>query len=244
NEIAQTEGAFGGVLANTWMHCGPLMVDADKMSKSLGNFRTIREAVAVPGSLSDEAPAYQANPREAEMLRFFIVRNHYRSVQNYTPDNLRDAQHALDRLYQTLHNVPAGGDAAIDWSHPSAQAFRAAMDDDFNTSGAVAVLFELASEANRDGSGQAATLLRSLGGVLGLLQADPARYLQSPSRYLGADAAGHDLTPEAIHALIDERAAAKTARDFAQADRIRQQLREAGVELEDKAGGATQWRRV
>ncbi|MDX3894234.1 cysteine--tRNA ligase [Pusillimonas sp.] len=244
NEIAQTEGAFGGTLANVWMHCGPLMVDADKMSKSLGNFRTIRETVALPGSLSDDEPAYEANPREAEMLRFFIVRNHYRSVQNYTPDNLRDAQHALDRLYQALHNVPPGHDAVLDWSHPSAQAFRNAMDDDFNTSGAVAVLFELASEANRTRSGQASALLRLLGGVLGLLQGDPERYLQSPSRYLGAGAEGDELTSDAIQALIDERAAAKQARDFALADRIREQLREAGVELEDKAGGATQWRRI
>ncbi|WP_017522780.1 cysteine--tRNA ligase [Pusillimonas noertemannii] len=244
NEIAQTEGAFDGVLANVWMHCGPLMVDADKMSKSLGNFRTIRETVALPGSLSDDAASYQANPREAEMLRFFIVRNHYRSVQNYTPDNLRDAQHALDRLYQALHNVPADRSAVLDWNHPSAQAFRSAMDDDFNTSGAVAVLFELASEANRTRSGQASALLRLLGGVLGLLQAEPEHYLQSPSRYLGAIAEGHELASDAIQALIDERAAAKQARDFARADRIREQLRESGIELEDKAGGATQWRRT
>ena len=244
NEIAQTEGAFGGTLANVWMHCGPLMVDADKMSKSLGNFRTIRDTVAVPGSLSEDMAAYQANPREAEMLRFFIVRNHYRSTQNYAPDNLRDAQHALDRLYQTLHNVPAEPGSAIDWNDNFAQAFRSAMDDDFNTSGAVAVLFELASEANRERSGQASTLMRALGGVLGLLQIDPARYLQSPSRYLGAEVAIQELTSEAIEALIEQRAGAKAERDFALADRIREELREAGVELEDKAGGATQWRRT
>ncbi|WP_397475765.1 cysteine--tRNA ligase [Pusillimonas sp.] len=244
NEIAQTEGAFGGTLANVWMHCGPLMVDADKMSKSLGNFRTIRETVALPGTLTEDVAAYEANPREAEMLRFFIVRNHYRSVQNYAPDNLRDAQHALDRLYQTLHNVPAEPGVAIDWNHPSAQAFRSAMDDDFNTSGAVAALFELASEANREGSPQASALLKALGGVLGLLQGDPARYLQSPSRYLGTEAAGGELASEAIEVLIEERTGAKAQRDFARADRIREQLREAGVELEDKAGGATQWRRI
>lgn len=244
NEIAQTEGAFGGTLANVWMHCGPLMVDADKMSKSLGNFRTIRETVAIPSSLSDEASSYEANPREAEMLRFFIVRNHYRSVQNYTPDNLRDAQHALDRLYQALHNVPAGDPAGIDWTLPAARAFQEAMDDDFNTSGAVAVLFELASEANRTNSGGAAALLRALGGVLGLLQCDPGVYLRSSSRYLGTATVAADLAPETIQTLIDERAQAKQARDFARADLIRKQLHEAGVELEDKAGGVTQWRRI
>ena len=244
NEIAQTEGAFGGTLANVWMHCGPLMVDAEKMSKSLGNFRTIRETVAVPGSLSEDSASYEANPREAEMLRFFIVRNHYRSVQNYTPDNLRDAQHALDRLYQTLHNVPAQSGVETDWNQPEAQAFRSAMDDDFNTSGAVAVLFELASKANRERSREASTLLRTLGGVLGLLQTDPARYLQSPSRYLGADASQVQLTSEEIEALIQQRTEAKAQRDFAKADRIRDQLRDAGIELEDKAGGLTQWRRI
>src|SRR5690606_4153203 len=121
----------------------------------------------------DAQADYQANPREAEMLRFFIVRNHYRSPQNYTPDNLLDAQNALDRLYQALQNVPPAH-VEIDWSHPQAQAFRAAMDDDFNTSGAIAVLFELASEANRDRSASAAGLLRALGAILGLLQMEPA----------------------------------------------------------------------
>lgn len=243
NEIAQTEGAFGGALANVWMHCGPLMVDADKMSKSLGNFRTIRETVAPPLALSNDIPSYQANPREAEMLRFFIVRNHYRSVQNYTPDNLLDAQHALDRLYQALHNVRADDMAGIDWNHPAARAFQEAMDDDFNTSGAVAVLFELASETNRTGSAESAALLRTLGGVLGLLQSEPGLYLQSPSRYLGT-AVASELAPETISALIDERTQAKQARDFARADLIRKQLHEAGIELEDKAGGITQWRRI
>ena len=136
NEIAQTEGAFGGVLANVWMHCGPLMVDSDKMSKSLGNFRTIRQTIALDDAPADQA-GYRVNPREAEMVRFFIVRNHYRSPQNYTPDNLVDAQNALDRLYQALQNVPADGQG-VDWNEPQAQAFKAAMDDDFNSSGAVA----------------------------------------------------------------------------------------------------------
>lgn len=243
NEIAQTEGAFGGTLANVWIHCGPLMVDADKMSKSLGNFRTIRDTVGLPASLADNVAQYQVNPREAEMLRFFIVRNHYRSIQNYTPDNLLDAQNALDRLYQTLHNVPAQS-VQIDWDQPLAAAFRAAMDDDFNTSAAIAALFELATEANRGGSGQASGLMRALGGILGLLQCDPAQYLQSASRYLGLAAAEIALSAEQIEALIAARVAAKQARNYPEADRIRAQLRDAGIELEDKAGDVTQWRRA
>ncbi len=242
NEIAQTEGAFGGTLASIWMHCGPLMVDADKMSKSLGNFRTIRGTVADAG-LADDQASYEVNPREAEMLRFFIVRNHYRSPQNYTPDNLLDAQNALDRLYQALQNVPPEP-VQVDWAHPQAQAFRAAMDDDFNTSGAVAVLFELASEANRDRSPAAAGLLRALGGMLGLLQTEPAVYLQSPSRYQRGAAAAATLSVEQVEALVAERTAAKQARDFGRADQIRDTLQAQGIELEDKPGGVTQWRRA
>ena len=240
NEIAQTEGAFEGQLANVWMHCGPLMVDSEKMSKSLGNFRRIRDTIA-PEGLDDGQSSYAANPREAEMVRFFIVRNHYRSLQNYAPDNLRDAQHALDRLYQTLQNVPAAP-VQIDWTQGPAQAFAQAMDDDFNTAGAVAVLFELAGQANRDKDPQASGLMRALGGVLGLLQVDPVLYWQSPSRYLGG--AASSLDNEAIDALVAERAQAKKDRDFARADAIRVQLKEQGVELEDRPGGATQWRRA
>ncbi|TAM83224.1 MAG: cysteine--tRNA ligase [Candidimonas sp.] len=244
NEIAQTEGAFGQKLATIWMHCGPMMVDSDKMSKSLGNFRTIRETVADAAALADGRAQYRANPREAEMLRFFIVRNHYRSVQNYAPDNLFDAQSALDRLYQALLNV-APAAVEIDWGLPAARAFRAAMDDDFNTAGAVAVLFELATDANRSGSPEAAGLLRALGGVLGLLQSDPAGYLQSPTRYQsGARASRVTWDSGRVEALIAERAAAKRARDYRKADEIRATLRGAGVELEDKPGSVTQWRRV
>jgi cysteinyl-tRNA synthetase len=244
NEIAQSEGAFGGTLATTWMHCGPMMVDAEKMSKSLGNFRRIRDTVAQAGQ--DDATAdYAANPREAEMLRFFLVRSHYRSMQNYAPDNLRDAQHALDRLYQTLVNVPADP-VSIDWAVPAAQAFRAAMDDDFNTAGAVAVLFDLAGQANRESDRQASGLMRALAGILGLLQCDPVAYLQSPTRFLegGAQTDAATLSAQAIDALVAERAQAKAARDFARADRIREQLKHQGIELADVPGGATQWRRV
>lgn len=243
NEIAQTEGAFGGQMAATWMHCGPLMVDDDKMSKSLGNFHTIRATIAADAATSAEQADYLANPREAEMLRFFIVRNHYRSMQNYAPDNLFDAQNALDRLYQTLHNVPADT-VTIDWNSPFAAAFRTAMNDDFNTAAAVAVLFELASDANKTGSAQTSGLLQALGNVLGLLQATPATYLQSTSRYQQGGVAANSLSAQQIEDVITARTQAKQERDFALADRLRDQLHDAGVELEDKTGGVTQWRRI
>ncbi|MAL01697.1 MAG: hypothetical protein CL536_06070 [Alcaligenaceae bacterium] len=177
------------------------------------------------------------------MLRFFIVRNHYRSIQNYTPDNLRDAQNALDRLYQTLSNVEPEA-VQVDWSLPEVAGFRDAMNDDFNTSGAVAALFELAGEVNRTGSSRAAGLLKALGAVLGLLQVDPAVYARSSSRYVGQVEASETFDDSHIDALVEERAAAKKTRDFARADAIREQLRRAGIELEDKPGGVTQWRRA
>lgn len=256
NEIAQTEGAFGGTLANTWMHCGPLMVDSDKMSKSLGNFKTIRQTIG-KGSASNgvsESSDYDVNPREAEMLRFFIVRNHYRSAQNYAPDNLIDAQLSLDRLYQTVQNTPSGPAAQVDWATPQAIAFREAMDDDFNTAGAVAALFDLASQVNRTQDATLCAQLKALAGVLGLLQQDPAVYFQSATRYTrraieeasaGQGAVGGALMPESeIEALIAARAEAKKAKNFAGADQIRATLKAAGVELDDKPGGLTQWRRA
>lgn len=242
NEIAQTEGAFGGQLASFWMHCGPLMVDAEKMSKSLGNFRTIRATLAADDAANEQA-SYAVNPREAEMLRFFIVRNHYRSSQNYAPDNLFDAQSALDRLYQALLNVTPAP-CEIDWSDPVAQAFRNAMNDDFNSSGAVAVLFELASQTNRTGSSESAGLLRALGGILGLLQQDPAVYFRASTRYQRGSVERVQLADDHIEALVQERTQAKKDRHFERADAIRAQLQQAGVELEDKPGGITNWRRA
>jgi cysteinyl-tRNA synthetase len=243
------------------------MVDTEKMSKSLGNFKTIRQTVGVDAGT--DSAQYQPNPREAEMLRFFIVRNHYRSIQNYAPDNLADAQSALDRLYQTLQAVPpeqATMGQDIDWSHGPAADFKQAMDDDFNTAGAVAVLFELASRANRDQDAQASGLMLALGNVLGLLQQVPSEYFKAATRYTKralqaaakaheqaneqenqsaeeASALGTTLSDEAIDQLVSERQAAKLARDFATADRIRDQLTSQGVLLDDKAGGVTQWRR-
>ena len=268
NEIAQTEGAFGGTLANTWMHCGPLMVDADKMSKSLGNFRTIRQTIGASLDLpshSKESAGYQVNPREAEMLRFFIVRNHYRSAQNYAPDNLIDAQQSLDRLYQTLQNTPSSGAAAIDWSSSAAQAFRVAMDDDFNSAGAVAALFDLANQANRTKDAAVCAQLKALGALLGLLQQEPTMYFQSATRYTRRGLAGGQrtaaddttgagaslgqtptvsLSDQQIQESIAARTVAKQQKNFAESDRIRATLKAAGIELDDKPGGLTQWRRA
>lgn len=245
NEIAQSEGAFGGEMASVWMHCGPLMVDADKMSKSLGNFHTIRQTVST--TTTEDQAAYQANPREAEMVRFFIVRNHYRSTQNHTPDNLFDAQQALDRLYQTLATTPPVKYDGIDWDSEFAKRFRESMNDDFNTAEAIAVLFELANQVNREKSAALSAQLKALGGVLGLLQTDPQLYLRSSSRYLrdAVSTSEHEqLSDIEIDQLVALRQKAKETKDFSTADNIRDQLREQGVELEDKSGGLTQWRRA
>ena len=217
NEIAQSEGATGKPLANIWMHNGFVTRDHEKMSKSLGNFFTIRDILA---------------RFDAETTRFFIVRAHYRSALNYSDAHLEDARSALRRLYTALSLV-APVPVTIDWSAPFALAFKAAMDDDFGTPEAVAVLFELASEVNRSRSPELAGLLRALGGCLGLLQAEPAVFLQ----------AGAQLAPAVIEALIAQRAQAKKDRDFAAADAIRQQLLAQGVVLKDTAAG-TSWETV
>ena len=190
---------------------------------------------------------------DAEVVRFFILRAHYRSPLNYSDQHLDDAKSALARLYTALKGAPSTG-GAIDWSDTHAVRFRAAMNDDFNTPEAVAVLFDLANEVNRTADERKAALLRALGGVLGLLQRDATEFLQRPqhagSRLAGAatgqEAGGAALqaySPERIAALIQERAAAKKGRNYAEADRIRQDLLDAGVVLEDAPQGTT-WRRA
>jgi len=230
NEIAQSEGAHGNVFVNYWMHNGFVRIDDEKMSKSLGNFFTIREVL---------------KQYDAEVVRFFILRAHYRSPLNYSDQHLDDAKHALARLYTALKGAPLAG--AIDWDDAYAARFRAAMDDDFNTPEAVAVLFELANEVNRGGGRSRGALLRSLGGVLGLLQRDAMEFLQRPqdavSWRAGANDAADAYAPERIAALIQERAVAKTNRSYAEADRIRKELLDAGVVLEDTPQGTT-WRRA
>jgi cysteinyl-tRNA synthetase len=218
NEIAQSEGAHGHTFVNYWMHNGFVRVDNEKMSKSLGNFFTVREVLA----------SY-----DAEVVRFFIARAHYRSQLNYSDQHLDDAKAALTRLYTALKSVPAKA-APIDWKQPAAARFREAMNDDFNTPEAVAVLFDLANEVNRNRSEVAAVQLKSLAGVLGLLRRDSDEFLRG------------DLPPdwsaERIERLIEARAGAKKARNFAESDRIRDELVAAGIILEDSSAGTT-WRR-
>jgi cysteinyl-tRNA synthetase len=213
NEIAQSEGAHGKPLARFWMHNGFVNIDNEKMSKSLGNFFTIREVL---------------EKFDAETIRFFIVRAHYRSPLNYSDVHLDDARNALRRLYTALDAVtPAAVD--IEWTQPHAARFKAAMDNDFATPEAVAVLFELAAEVNRGKSPQVAGLLKTLGGVLGLLQCDPKAFLQ----------AGAGLDEASIQQQIVARASAKKARNFTEADRIRDELLAQGIVLKDSAGGTT-----
>ena len=226
NEIAQSEGATGQPFVNVWMHNGFVRVDNEKMSKSLNNFFTIRDVL---------------KDYDAEVVRFFILRAHYRSPLNYSDVHLDDARTALTRLYTALKETPPAFAAS-----PSAEEqgtitavrdrFTEAMNDDFNTPIAMAVLFDLANEINRSKSGALAAQLQRLGGVLGLLQREPQAFLQGGGK--------DGLADSDIEQRIAERAAAKKARNFQEADRIRADLLSQGIILEDKPGGFTEWRRA
>jgi len=224
NEIAQSESCTGEQFANYWMHNGFIRIDDEKMSKSVGNFFTIRQVLE---SYSPEA------------VRYFLLSSHYRSPLNYSTESLDGAIAGLDRLYNTLRGLPEA--EATRWSEYE-DKFYAAMDDDFNTAEGLAALFDLARVVNKldqtEGSEAAAplgALLKKLGGILGLLQLDPDAWLQG-------DSSGDGLDAEAIEAKIQERIQAKTDKDWAKADGIRDELKTAGVTLEDK-GAETIWRR-
>jgi cysteinyl-tRNA synthetase len=234
NEIAQSCAASGDGFAKYWMHNGFVNVDNEKMSKSLGNFFRIRDVLE------------SGHVRDPEVLRFFLVSSHYRGPINYSLVQIEQADAALSRLYVALRDI----DVPEEWQRGAATAqFEAAMDEDFNTPEALAALQSLATEINRaknEKNPQLATQLagelKGLADVLGVLQLPPQVFLQKRAG-AGADASQPQLADEQIEGLIAERVAARKAKNFKESDRIRDELANAGIVLEDKPGGATAWRR-
>jgi cysteinyl-tRNA synthetase len=238
NEIAQSCGANGDQFANLWMHNGFVNIDNEKMSKSLGNFFTVREVLP--------------RLRHPEVLRYFILSSHYRGPINYSLEQLEQADSALSRIYTALRDLPVAPAGESEYS----VRFREVMDDDFNTPEAIAVLQNMTREINSaKAAGQAAKAaplgaqLRSLGSVLGLAQVDPAQWARLYSTVLEVGTGG-DGAPEAVMSdgaidqLIAARITARKAKNWAESDRIRDELTQAGVILEDKPGGTTAWRRA
>lgn len=221
NEIAQSEGAHHHRFVNHWMHNGLVRVGDDKMSKSLGNFFTIQEVL---------------KKYDTEVVRFFMMRTHYRSPLNYSDAHLDDAKWALTRLYTAAKQIPSYHQP-LDWHEPHALRFAEAMNDDLNTPLAIAVLFDLANEINKTKSVILASQLKMLGEIIGLLQRDPQQFLQAIPACDGENI-------EAIVAQIEARTAAKKARNFVEADRIRADLLAQGIVLEDRPGNVTEWRRA
>ncbi|HAM60755.1 cysteine--tRNA ligase [uncultured Psychrobacter sp.] len=240
NEIAQSEAATGCEYANNWMHVGFINVDGEKMSKSLGNFFTIREVT---------------NKYHPETVRFFLLSSHYRSQVNFSDSALNEAHNSLSRLYNALRIAEQQKNQALEmdnelinqaYQSAAGQAFIAAMNDDFNSSAAISVLFSLASEVNKaakaqdtDKAWQLAQQLRALSKSLNILQQPPKQFLQA----VIGEKSENGLSDDAIDALIAERGDAKANKDYARADEIRLQLKEAGIELEDSSAGTT-WRRA
>ena len=238
NEIAQSEGATGHKFVNYWMHNGFVQINEEKMSKSLGNFFTVREVL---------------KQYRSEVVRYFILSSHYRSPLNYSTDNLASAKAALDRFYTALRDVQVtdAADVAMDDSDYSTR-FRAAMDDDFNTPEAMAVLFDLTRDINRakaenkaEEAETMAALLRRLSKVLGVLQDNPSSWLKSQARTvtLALDAV-IVWSDKKIDSLVEERLAARKAKNWTESDRIRDELKAQGIILEDRPDGTTDWRRI
>ncbi|MDU0810198.1 MAG: cysteine--tRNA ligase [Burkholderia sp.] len=225
NEIAQSEGATGKTFSNYWMHNGFVEINSKKMSKSFGNVLTIRQIL---------------KNYDAEVIRFFIIRTHYRSPINYSSAHLDEARTSLTRLYITLKNVNPDSNK-LDWNERSAQLFMSAMNDDFNTPFAVTLLFQLANDINRTRNPVLARQLKGLAGSLGLLQIEPSAFLHGINKNEERE---DKLSENEIELRIAERNIAKMKKDYFNADRIRSELFKAGILLEDKFGGLTEWRRI